>query len=486
MVDGMKSIEKNSLYNVTCTVLDMFVPFLMSVYAARILLADGVGRVAYAQNITSYFAAFAEFGLTTYGIREIARVKEKHSCMNKIFTELLLINSITTTCALLFYAVFIFLTGNVKTDTGLFLVCGLSIVFNYFNIDWFYQGEEEYGYIAARNLAVKMLSLALIFLLVRTDKDFIKYALIMSLTGGFNFIINVTRTHKCVKLVKEDLSVRPHIKKLLIFASGTLLIAVYRGTGVTMLGILSTKTEAGCYSYAFTMIKVLAGICTAVAAVFFPRLSYYYKVNQIKFYEFLRLALKVMVFFSFPACTGIFLIAPPIVTVLLGEAFLPTAGIMRILSLLIIIWGFSNVAGYQLLLVTDNERVNIPAYFIVTVITVILDCILIPVMSGSGAALVFVSGELIVNSYLLYRLRRFLPSVISWKALGQALFSTTVMGIAVHGIMKVPDTPVIQCIVGVAAGIFIYGTVNLILKNEILLTILEKIGRLWALQKKGG
>lgn len=328
--------------------------------------------------------------------------------------------------------------------------------------------------------------LILVYLFVRTDKDFIKYARIMSLTGGFNFIINVIRTHKCVKLVKENLSVRLHIKKLLIFASGTFLIAVYRGTGVTMLGILSTKTETGCYSYAFTMIKVLAGICTAVAAVFFPRLSYYYKVNQIKFYEFLRLALKVMVFFSFPACMGIFLMAPPIVTVLLGEAFLPTAEIMRILSLLIIIWGFSNVAGYQLLLVTDNERVNIPAYFIVTVITVILDCILIPVMSGSGAALVFVSGELIVNSYLIYKVRRFIFLVISWKALGQALLSTAVMGGAVYCIMKAADTPIIQCIVGAVAGVLVYGTVNLILKNEFLLTMIDKIRVSWVSHRKDG
>lgn len=472
-----KSIVKNSLTNIIYTILNMAMSLLLSAYVARILLAEGVGQVAYAQNITNYFCAFAEFGLMTYGVLEIARYRKSQSDINRIFTELFLINIVTTTCALITYLMFILLMGGVKEQKALLLASGVSIFFNYLNIDWFYYGEEEYVYIVTRNLVVQIFSLIAVFRFVRTSKDYIIYALILSLSKGSSCILGVIRARKYVRLDKKGLMVWKHVKTLMIIASYLILMTLYREVNVTMLGFLSTKTETGYYRYAFSAVNIIADICISVITVFSPRLSYYYKTNLEKFFQLLQLGIKVLIFLAIPACAGIFILAPQIITVLFGSVFLPAARMMRILSPLIIIWSFSNVLGYQMLLVTGNERISIFVYSIAVIGMVVLDYLLIPVFAGNGTALVFVMGELIVNTYLVHKVHNLILFSIPYRALGQALISTGIMGICVYYFIQIANTPFMQCVVGVVTGIIAYGIINLLLKNELALSIISRLKR---------
>lgn len=54
-----KSLTKNSIYNVIYTIANILFPFATSIYVSRILLPVGVGKVASAQNIVSYFVTLA-------------------------------------------------------------------------------------------------------------------------------------------------------------------------------------------------------------------------------------------------------------------------------------------------------------------------------------------------------------------------------------------------------------------------------------------
>ena len=55
----MRSLAKNSLYNILYQTTGLIFPLISSIYVSRILMEDGIGKVAYAQNIASYFASAA-------------------------------------------------------------------------------------------------------------------------------------------------------------------------------------------------------------------------------------------------------------------------------------------------------------------------------------------------------------------------------------------------------------------------------------------
>ncbi len=150
-----KSLAKNSIYNIIYTVANILFPFVTSIYVSRILLPVGVGKVASAQNIASYFVTIAALGLPSYGVREFAKVRDNKCESNKLFTELLLLNIVSTTLAVIGFFGLVFINAGFNGEWALYAACGLAIFFNYLNIDWMYKGLEEYGYITGRSLLIK-------------------------------------------------------------------------------------------------------------------------------------------------------------------------------------------------------------------------------------------------------------------------------------------------------------------------------------------
>ncbi|HGS1091612.1 TPA: oligosaccharide flippase family protein, partial [Streptococcus pneumoniae] len=184
------SLIKNSLYNVAYRMLNIIFPLVSATYTARIILASGVGEVSFAQNVVSYFTTIAAMGIPNYGIREIAKTRNKAEATNKVFSELFLINGLSTLLCSIVYLILILTFNSIFDNTSMYLAVGLTLVFNFLNIDWFYQGKEDYAYITKRSFSIKLISLFSLFIFVRDTDDAVNYALISSLAIGGNNIFN--------------------------------------------------------------------------------------------------------------------------------------------------------------------------------------------------------------------------------------------------------------------------------------------------------
>ncbi|RJU27945.1 hypothetical protein DW995_09455 [Bacteroides sp. AM51-7] len=81
----MRTLGSNAIYNILYKSLNALFPLVTMAYVSRVLLPVGVGKVASAQNIVSYFVIIASLGLPTYGVKKIAeclmkgRSEAKHS-----------------------------------------------------------------------------------------------------------------------------------------------------------------------------------------------------------------------------------------------------------------------------------------------------------------------------------------------------------------------------------------------------------------------
>ena len=85
----------------------------------------------------------------------------------------------------------IFLCPYFSDERSLFIVTGIPIIFNVFNVEWFYQGMEEYVYISVRNIIVKMISFICIIIFVRSTQDCVAFALIYSVGIVGNYLLNI-------------------------------------------------------------------------------------------------------------------------------------------------------------------------------------------------------------------------------------------------------------------------------------------------------
>ncbi len=381
-------------------------PLITSMYVARILLAEGVGKVAYGQNVSSYFVLLATMGLPEYGIREIAKVRRDNEDCNKIFTELLIINAIFTIASTLAYGILVFAIPKFREDIVLFLFCGIQIVLNLFNIDWFYQGIEEYVYISIRSITVKALAFVAVLLIVRNRDDYIWYALIQSLAVTVNYFLNMIYSRKYVRFDFSNIELRRHMSHVVILAFSIFFAVAFWKIDITMLGTISTEAATGIYSNAHKITDIVIVLCTSISTVFMPRLSYSYMSDKKEFYRLLEIGIKILSFITFPIVIGMFVLAPYIMTVLFGDEFSIGFLTVRIFTILIIVKSFGNLLCYQLVIATGNEKKRIPAYAAAAVVNVILNAILIPKMAQNGAAIASVISEFVVNGYQIYAMRR--------------------------------------------------------------------------------
>lgn len=471
-----KSLVKNTVFNMIYSMTNIIFPLLSSMYVARVLLAEGVGKVAYAQNVASFFVTIGALGLPVYGVREIAKTNGSKVDTDATFTELILLNILSTTVSLLMFALMLIFWNRDNVSRNLFIVCGLQIVLNYINVDWFYQGKEEFVYITARSLIVKVISFCSLFLLVKDENDYLIYALINVMALGGNYLLNVWNLRYFTKIALKSISIdkiKKHVAPLFVLAIGVLLGNIYSKVDTVMLGVMASEKDVGLYTFAHRIPEMIIVLSTAITTVFLPRLSLYYKEDSKKFNELVELGVKILCFVSIPAMFGFFILAPEILIIFFGRDFLMATLAARVFSILIIIKSFGNLLCYQLIICTGNEKKRLPAYAWAAGANIVLNALLIPYFGGTGAAIASVISELLVNGIQILAIKKIIHLSFSLKPITDALISSVVMVLFVLCVKASGFKEVLIVIVSVIVGVTIYAIVNILLKNEMIIAMLR-------------
>ena len=133
------SLGKNFIMNILLAASSLIFPLITYPYVSRILLPDGTGRVAFAVSVVSYFTMTASLGIPTYGIRACAGVRDDKKELSQTVQEIFLINAAMTLLVCLVFAFCLAFVPKFQDDRALFLVCGISLLFNLVGMEWLYK-----------------------------------------------------------------------------------------------------------------------------------------------------------------------------------------------------------------------------------------------------------------------------------------------------------------------------------------------------------
>lgn len=473
------TLFKNSIYNVIYKLLDALFPLISATYTARVLLASGVGKVSYAQNIAQYFVLIAALGIPSYGIREIARRRSDSEQTSKVFSELFFLNLLSTVVCVIVYYTAVLQLPYFAERKEISLIAGLLIVFNAFNVDWFYQGQEQFKYIAMRSFVIKIVSLCALFLLVRTEEDYIRYMWIVCLTTGSNYIINMVKLKSFgVNIRVKGIDLRPHLKPVLILLGTTVAIEMYTMLDTTMIGMMCAEENVGYYTNAMKLVKIVIMIITAIGGVLLPHLSSYYMQGDYEACsDIVKKVFQVMFFLFLPCCVGLFLTADVLMVALFGESF-ATAGVtMRIASLLTLALGFSNLFGTQVLLTFGEEKKLLLCTVVGAVTNVLMNLYLIPIYQQNGAAVASVISEAFVTLLSVIFASKYIKLRVDKSFIVKTVVSAGIMGISVWGIRQVVSGVYVSLIAAVIVGVVVYFVTNIVMKNSMLKELLRMVKR---------
>lgn len=478
---GKKSLVKNSIFNMAYKGFTALFPLVTTTYISRVLLAEGVGKVTYANTIVSYFVFFASLGLPSYGVKAIAQNDETKEQRSKTFFELFSINLIATLLCIIAYYLFVNHFPYFADRKVLFNIMGILLILNIFNIDWFYQGMEEYSYIATRSFVVKLVSLVLMILLVKEREDYLIYALILCIATAGNNLLNAVQLRKYLTLsVFRDrqmrISLGYHMRPVLILLASTIATEVYMMLDTVMLEYFHGEAYVAYYSNAVKVVRMVYTIVIALVAVFYPRISTYYKQNmQTECNDLLSKGTQILLLLALPCSFGLILTADYVVPLLYGKEFLPTIQTLRILSVLVLVFSIAYFLGHIVLTATGMERKILRATIVGAIVNAVINVMLIPTFGQDGAAIASVLSELAVTSVLLWHAGKYYKLTISRNYIGSVAGALLVMAAVVLVLRHLPGSTPWLVLPMIAVAAVCYLGILILFKNELVMELLHKV-----------
>lgn len=471
-----KSLRKNSVYYVVYNLLNVLFPFITSLYAARVLLPQNIGEVAFAQNIVQYFVILAFLGIPTYGLREISKVRNNPSRLNTLFSELVIINTISTIVFSVVYFGMIIIVPQFFANLKLFLIVGISLLLNFINISWLFEGLEEFGIISLRNLLFKIASFVLLIVFVRKESDYYIFALISVVGTAGNYLFNVFVSRKYVKFSFRNISLAKHLKPILFLVVVNIAIEIYTLVDTTMIGFLCEKSNVAFYSYGSKINKIFLGIFNSLTIVLVPRIAFLKNENQTD--EFNRLVskvFKILCLLSIPCCIGIHFTSNYLIKALFGNSYSSSVDVLNILSFNLIISPLSYLLGSRIMLVNNKEKQMALCVGIGAVANILLNTVLIKLYAEKGAALASVFSEIIVLiiylslSHKYFKLQE-LPGFFIKLILSVCIMTAFLVCISMHDF-----NTLLKTIVQITGSILIYFSILVFVKEENTVSFLKSL-----------
>jgi O-antigen/teichoic acid export membrane protein len=469
-----KSIAKNFMYNLLLQIVNLFMPLITVPYVSRILGKEGIGVYSYTFSIVQYFIILGTLGISMYGNRQIAYVRNNKEEMSKTFWSITFFKVITTSIALLVYILFF---GFNKAYGDIYLIESMNIIAAMIDISWLYMGLEDFKKTVTRNLAVKVIGVACIFIFVKSYQDLYKYIIInalMSLLGNLVMWIYIPRTVLNIKIKFIDMM--KHIIPALQLFIPQIAVQIYLVLDKTMLGNLASVGEVGLYEQSEKIIKLVLGLVTSLGVVMLPRMSNTFaNGNKEKVNEYLNNSLQGVSYVSIPMAVGVAAVSKEFVPWFFGKDFSSVSYLIIVLSPILFFIAISNVLGIQYLLPSNRTNEFTASVTIGAIINVILNFILIPKYKAIGTCVATVIAEFAVTLVQYIYIRKNIEKKSLLKGIVKHASAAIIMFIVVRFIGIYIGAKIITTIIQGTVGAIIYVVILVLLNEEINSTIMGLI-----------
>lgn len=472
-----KNLKVNTILNMIKTGSNIIFPLITIPYVLRILSADNVGKVDFGNSFVSYFSLIASLGISTYAIRECAKVRDDRKKLDRLASQIFSINICTTIIAYVLMAISLVVFRKLDSYRSLIIIQSTVILFTTVGADWINTAMEDFVYITLRSVLFQILSLGLMFLFVKTPDDYMKYALITVLSSSGSSISNIIyRKKNCKMRFTWDIPWKTHMVPILFLFVMSLSQTVFNSADITMLGLIKGNYAVGIYSTAAKIEKILNQLIASIVYVLMPRLSYMFDIEDYDNINILlRKVLAVFVTIGFPCCAGATVMAKEIVLIVGGENYV---GATLVLQILLLSTFFSLVGGSFLgnivLLPSGNEKKFMIICCISTVINVIANAILIPVFGVYAAAATTAFSSLIILILLLFSIDERIKITKIPQLFVAPSIGCIIMSICCYYLKKMFVSLIMRTAICVILGIIVYMSIQIILKNELLEEIIGK------------
>lgn len=476
-----KSLGLNAFLNGFKSILNLIFPLISFPYISRVLSVSGIGIYNFSNTYVNYFILIAGLGVATYAVREGAQYRNEKAKIEKFASQVFSINLIATVIAyiLLFFSLILF--KSLDNYVSCILIFSIQILFTTLGTEWIYTIYEDYAYITIRSIVFKILSIILLFILVRKPSDYLWYATITVFAAVGSNILNFIHARNFINIrLTLNINWHYHLKPILIIFASVVAVTIYVSSDTTILGILKNDYAVGIYSTSVKIYQIAQSLLSAILTVTIPRLAMLWGQKRRKEYNnVLTRVINILGILVLPASVGLIMLSREVVLIIAGHKFLPSVNSLRIITWAIIFSIFSWIFSDCVLIPAKRESKVLRNTLITAAINVILNFILIPSMSYDGTSLSTVIAEFSVMIMNGYSCRDIIEPIIFKKETLKNLFESIIgcIGIVIvcllcqwglHSMIR-------KTIFSIVLSVPMYGAILVLLGNEIATSMLKNV-----------
>ncbi|WP_242271390.1 flippase [Bacillus cereus group sp. BfR-BA-01310] len=411
MVSKISSLLKNKIFinGMWLYVLQFFntiMPLLTLPYVTRVLGSSQYGVFSFSLTFVTYFQVIVEYGFNLSGSRKIALTSTRDE-QSKIFT------SITITKLLLCLISFIVMVSIslvLNLDKEQFfsiLVLYTMVIGTAIQQIWLFQGLQVMKFITIINVFSRVISVMLIFGLVKHSNQVYLYCALYAITSLLNGIFSALITRYKLKIRFTKITIKDifiELKEGWNTFTTSAMSVIFSGIGVMVLGFTnSSNNTIGVYSaiqkIPYMMIMFFAPISQAI----FPRVSQQFSISFDKGIDSVRKISKVVVPIVAIVSLLLMLFSDLIVSLVYGEQY----STYYLLMIPLVCWFFlsilNNFLGIQNLVASGHQKEYSTAFKISALVIILSNILLGYIWGAYGVAYATLFSEFILTISLAYQ-----------------------------------------------------------------------------------
>ncbi|ABM03798.1 polysaccharide biosynthesis protein [Psychromonas ingrahamii 37] len=399
-----RTIIKNISSLFSIRVAAYIVPLITLPYLVRVLEPIGYGTLGFSLAIIQYFVIAVNFGFDLSATQKIAQSPDNKFKISTIFWNVIAARFLMSVTGLFI----LFILSNIATSIEIILPILLCAYLSVFGAalfpQWLFQGKEQLGTISIIRIVLQVISVPFLFIFVKQTDDIWVAALISSVPSLIIVVFSSYLIFKRKWIVWQTPSINRIRGELAdgwhLFLS-TAAMSLYTTSTTVILGIIAGPISVAVYVSANKLLQAAQGIYSPISVSFYPRINSLISKSKDEALAMIRYLMKIQIILTCCISVSLFFFAPLVVELLFGQEFERSAVVLRIMSVLPIIIGLSNIFGIQVLLThgykKEFSKILISSGFF-SLVTLVPLCYL---LDSEGAAISVIITESIVMLLML-------------------------------------------------------------------------------------
>ena len=401
-------MRTNFTYNLGYQLLAIVLPLITAPYVSRVLGSHNVGVYSYTQACANYFFLFAMLGVSNYGNRMVAAVRDDKEKLEKTFWEIYAFQFIVGTLVCIAYL--IYCTFIVEQDRLVSYMQFFYVASGWLGINWLMFGLEQFKLTTIRNIVIRVGMAVLTFVLVKERNDLPIYTAIIAGGNLLSVLVIWPFALKHVPFKRPTISgVAKHIKPNVILFWPVIAVSLYNIMDKLMLGVMSTKRRS-VFILMLKYTQIPNTLILALDNVMLPRMANLYATGKNK--KASNLMDNVMLFAMMAAAAmsfGLAGVGPIFAPWFYGEEFTRCGLFIVLLCPVIIFKGWAGALRTQYIIPNKRDKVYLVSLTSGSIVNLTINFILIPSLQGIGAIIGTIAAEFTVAFIQFFMLRREIP-----------------------------------------------------------------------------